>query len=1191
MKDFDLLQSDLCGINLIEASAGTGKTYTIAGVYLRLLLEKGLLPADILVVTYTVAATQELEERVRRKIRDAREAFVNSSSDNPLLRKLLGSYDRQRAIDRLTVALRLFDEAAIFTIHGFCQRVLKERAFESGSPFDRELITDEEILRQDVVADFWRKNIAFNVPEVTSYAIRHGYSASYFARLAADSRIGHETKIITGSQDAAGKAALAKEVELFRGLIVKLGALWDTSRYQIRELLMGCGLNARIYDAPKIEKILVTFDGFFSLPGAHFPLFEDFEKLCRSFLHGKLKKNHRPPEHAFFDLCEQVKLSADRLADRIEGYVSRLKVELLDSLPCELSLRKAKSNVISYDDLLTELRSALRKPHGETLATALRNRYRAILIDEFQDTDSIQYEILMRIFNESGQPHRMNSVFLIGDPKQAIFGFRGADVFSYLRASQEADRRYTLTENWRSTPGLIRAVNALFAGRCDSFVNEAISFREGKSAGEVAELSIDEKRVPPFQWWLVAPPEQTENIGGRDKGLLWGKERAREMITWAVAAEITKLLALGREKRALIGDKPVAEDDIAVVVRTNLQAWRMREALLKKGVRNVLLSMESVFATKEAESLEIVLKAILQPAREDWMRAALATDVFGLRMKEIEALSIDEELREERLTEFRECHELWLEKGIIVMVTTLLAKEGIAQHILQYRDGRRRLTNLSHLSELLHDAARSEGLTMDQTLAWLTKRRGSVLPARDEYQLRLDQDGGAVRIVTVHKSKGMEYPIVFCPFLWEVPQVDGPIFFHGEDGGLCCDIDGEQELPKENSRREQLAESVRLTYVALTRASKICHVTWGAIKDAESSALAHLLGEGGLRFFEGGAAQAVTEHAAKVPQDVKWGPLPEASDIELPQPMEQLQEKLVVRDFPGRIERPWQITSYSLISAGLHGAEETPDYDHDDDVDGQAENAKDKRADSIFSLPGGVRSGVLFHSILENFDFCAGVDENNRRLIAAKLSENSFPPMWQSIIERTLLNIVDCPLEFDSVKDGQLKLSELQSKDCLREVEFVFPMENASPRSLGAIYRRWGDTDLPETFHSRLNQLPVGKWRGFMKGFIDMIFQYGGRYWIVDWKSNYLGDDLDDYSETRLRAVMAERSYFLQCHIYVLALHRYLARRLRNYDYDRDLGGAFYLFLRGMDPQAKPHNGIYWCRPSLQFIAALDRQL
>ena len=1220
LREFDLLNIPLLGTNLIEASAGTGKTYAITALFLRLILEKALFVDQILVVTYTVAATEELRDRTRRKLREAIAAFSSGQSEDPFLSDLVRKIPNHReAVAQLQVALHDFDEAPIFTIHGFCQRTLHERAFESGSLFDTELSTDQESIPEEIAHDFWRRHFYPAAPELVTYAQSKKYSPGYFLDLLKRKTPGQDPKIVPES----GPVELIS-LKIFRRQFERLKEAWPGVRQAVLEKISDPAL--KYYGDP--EKLIGLMDKYTAAQWPALPLFEKFEKFTTATLRESTKKKQVTPQHPFFDLCQEFQDTAAALTSEMDRYLLFLKAEIFRYLDKELPARKQRKNIQFFDDLLTRLASSLQKAGGEDLVKSVQDRYKAALIDEFQDTDPVQYAIFRSVFSREG-----SILFLIGDPKQAIYSFRGADLFAYLKAASHVDSRYTLTHNWRSEPGLIRAVNEIFSQRRKPFVYDEISFQKAAFQEHSQDrLRLHGRSGPPFRLWFVE--------GDADKPL--SKERARAPITRAVAAEISRLIDLGRQGKATIGDHPVREEDIAVLVRTNNEAGYIQEALGALRIHSVLYSTANVFDSHEALEMDRVLAAIAEPQRESLLRAALATDMLGLSGEALERLTRDEPAWEDWLARFREYYDIWERQGFIRMFRYLLLREKVRSRLLSLPGGERRLTNVLHLSEILHQEATESKRGMLGLLKWLTNQRNQDLPRLEEHQLRLESDANAVRVVTIHKSKGLEYPIVFCPFTWAGSTIkkNREFTFHDvEDGGqlkLMIDPSGDPRR-RMLAEKEILAENLRLLYVSLTRARNLCYLVWGRFHEAETSAPAYLLHPPDKKCLEcanpaqSGTEMPKIEPAKTLPSKkenseniveetkahfsilsdkemreelkelsrrsdgtVRLADLPDEPGEEMP-PAPENKKELTCPVFSGRIVRDWQIASFSsLVSARKKEAEapdhvsmEVPDHDQEAAV-AEPLPVVIGEPSGIFAFPKGARAGTLLHEIFESLDF-AGTDSSaTANLVAGKLRDHGFELYWQETLCQMIRKVLAAPL---LPRRRDFTLSSLNMKDRLSELEFYFPLKRITPETLREIFIESGEKQVPEQFPGQIENLAFRPARGYMKGFIDLVFQHGGRFYLADWKSNFLGPRVEDYDSPALQAEMDENFYALQYHLYALALHQYLRMRLPDYAYEKHFGGVFYIFLRGVDPERGPEFGIYRALPGKKLIDGLAKNL
>jgi exodeoxyribonuclease V beta subunit len=1179
MKNFDLLKCPLRGSGLIEASAGTGKTHAIAGLYIRLILEAKLKVSEILVVTFTVAATQELRERIRTRLRETLMSLTG--------KREVGSDDEVKnadAIKLLQDAMKRFDEAAIYTIHSFCQQVLFDNAFESGSFFDTKLITDQRELLQEIVDDFWRIHF-YGASEIIMHSVLSEFSTDYFLRLLKRRSIDPSFEIVP-CLEKPDDAVIQGTLESLRIAYEHLSREWPGVRSEIENIILNdSGLNRRNYQKRWIPVWLKKMDSFVNagIPLAEFP---QLAKFTTRHIRESTKEGSRPPEHPFFDIGETLQLRRDESADIINRYMLSLKGEFFDFVRDELERRKAERNVRSFDDLLVNMHQALSGRGKSDLIGATRRRFKAALIDEFQDTDPIQYNIFTTIFGADE-----SLLYLIGDPKQAIFGFRGADIFSYMKASRRVRYRYTMATNWRSDPDLVAAINTIFSRARNPFVFEDIGFIPVLPARENrGELLIKDQLQPPFHFWFI----DGRYADNRD-GVSINRTTAEKLISRAVAAEISQLTSRNSDRRATIGDKTLMPGDIAVLVRARRQARMVQEELARLSIPSVLHGAESIFASHEALELERVMVAIAEPGNETYVRTALTTDIFGLSGNDLFHLNDVDSPFENILNDFYRYHNLWAQYGFMRMFRSLINQEGVRLRLLSLSDGERRVTNLLHITELLHGTEVEKKFGMEGLIKWLSERREN--PDSEE-ELRLETDDDAVKLVTIHSSKGLEYPVVFCPFTWSGAGRDtGEFTFHdpNREYNLTLDIGSRDEANRIIAQREDLAENIRLLYVAITRARHRCYLVWGKINQTEKSAPAYLLHQPGNH--DPDLIGGVSNRVKTLGSDEMLGEIEELvkasqNTIALSLLKDVAGEKYVPHDvtpgeydyrrFTGRIHRDWVMSSYTSLISDRKSESELPDYDRvDRDID---RGDRDVR-DDIFGFPRGPKAGQCIHEIFEDLDFKLK-DQEILKVLIEKLNKYGFELKWQDALLGMVKNVLATALS----GDRDFTLRSVESIERLNELEFYFPLERATSSGLADIFSQFGMADVTRGFSGRIRELNFRPVRGYMRGFIDMVFRSDDRYHIVDWKSNYLGEGVDNYSPEAVQSAMEEHYYILQYHLYAVALHRYLAMRVPGYDYRRHFGGVYYIFVRGVD-RREPRFGIYRDTPSTELIEALSEYL
>lgn len=1174
------LRFPLHGERLIEASAGTGKTYTIAGLYLRLLLghgplieegadagqasahERPLSVTEILVVTFTEAATAELRGRIRGRIHEARLAFMRGHSGDALLAQLLAEVeDHDLAARRLLAAERQMDEAAVFTIHGFCQRMLKQNAFESGALFETEFLTDDSQLRLQAVSDYWRAEF-YPVDKTLASAVRALWPSP--AALLREMN-GWLDNSELEMRPPAGDETLAARHQAAMARIEAVKREWLAQVDEIRRQTDG---QISRYTGKNYEGWLTKIAAWAQDESSGYGIPKELERFGQTVLEANLKKGGAVPTLPLFGEIDALLASRPGIRDLI---LQRAAVVVRSRMQAS----KRQAHQLSFDDLLKDLDGALGSSLGERLCERIRATYRVAMIDEFQDTDPQQYRIFHRLYGG----HKDTALLMIGDPKQAIYGFRGADIFTYIQARRNVSAHYTLGRNWRSSGALVAAVNGLFERAKDPFIYEAdIPFLPVEAQGKSKALLLEGETAPVLHCWQLTG-QPTFNRGD------YQSKMAR-----VTAAEIHRLLTLAREDKALIGETPVKAGDIAVLVRTGAEGKLVQQELARLAIASVYLSnRESVLEQVEAREILLILHACQNPSEERSLRAALATGLFDLDAKALDELASDERAWESAVQEFMEYRKVWHKRGVLAMLRALLHRRNLAASLLASPYGERRLTNFLHLGELLQQVS-SELDGEYALLRWLGEAVNRQSGQDAEQILRLESERKLVQIVTIHKSKGLEYPLVFLPFICSHRSADTPLYHEADEAGnrTILDLTGNEDSLAE-ADKERLAEDLRLLYVALTRG---VYATWLGLApvrsgngksektDLHQTAIGYLLQKG----EEGDAATLATALSA-LAEDLPGVAVGEPS-LTRPAPLPPEEEQLgepQVRRFGGTLERDWWISSYTGLAAQGHGHSKgvlaNPGFDDEVVTEAAALAAEEPvqaPQPSIFTFPKGARPGTLLHSLFETIDFQSAADDSLAQHISTLLAQDGFDESWAPVLQQQVEAVLDTPL--DTGFGEPVRLRDLAPERKQVELEFFLPMGRVTAPALTALCQQHDPL-------SRGNKpLSFATVQGMLKGFIDLVFEWQGRWYLLDYKSNHLGMSPADYSRPALEQAMVEHRYDLQYQLYSLALHRLLALRLPGYDFDQHFGGVFYLFLRGM-----PQGGIFHTRPSRELVLGLDR--
>ena len=1205
------LEFPLHGSRLIEASAGTGKTWTIAALYLRLVLAHGgdaafarpLLPNEILVMTFTRAATRELSNRVRERLVQAAAYFRGELDlDDPYLEALAESYDGESerfvAAHRLVLAAETMDEAAIFTIDAWCQRMLREHAFDSGSLFDEELVSDERALFEDAAHDYWRQHV-YPLNSHALAAVLDTWRDVGALKSAVRDLVQRTT--VLGAPDPEPLAALVARVQ--RAQLAELARLkegWFDRANEMERWIAGHReVNARCFNGNKMraDSLVKWFEALRAWaqdPALVQPdktLMTDaaWRRLTPDGIMDAFSKDFSAEVPACFDCTASLREALDAIVPlshallrHAAGHIAARMTEL-----------KQRTRQFGFADMLARLKEALEGPNGEALRRRIVTQYPVALIDEFQDTSPDQYRIFDLLYRVADNDPN-GGLFLIGDPKQSIYGFRGADIHSYLAARRATEgRHYQLGTNYRSTSALVDAVNRLFQhaeghGEHPGYAAGAFRFRKGdinplpfeavKAAGRKAELvGVD----GPYQALAMCATDRED----------LKMDEYREFFAEHCAEHIVKLLndehvGFRSEDGGFTRLMPA---DIAILVRDRREAAAIRHALMRRRVASVYLSdKDSVVESEEARDVLRWLHAVASPLDGALARAALATRTAGLPLAELAKLSSIEEAWEERVEQLKTLHHCWQRQGVLAMLRRFIHELGLPARLLREPGGERRLTNLLHLAELLQEA--STQLDGEQALIrWFAEQVEGLGEGGDERVLRLESDAELVKVITVHKSKGLEYPLVYLPFAVTARKTEkrNRTFFEyvDEEGGRKIDLALSDEALQAVDRA-RLEEDLRLLYVALTRAR---HFLWlGVAAIAAGKKGENRLHESALGYLLSGgspvACGALHEHLGKLRGDCASIELHALDPLDGCTVLERVETRAPLVEpapFDAHFERNWSVGSFTSITRHTtaaptpqRAAEET--LLEEDEVAVAAPRGEDA---PWHRFPRGSVPGNFLHEQLEwigqeGFDI---VDDPN---FDARLAQRIERAGWGNRLDDALAWLKT--VVTTRLPPLGASLSEIAAP--LPEMEFWFPSEGLAVGELDRLCRRrlLGNTPRPT--------LPERELHGMLKGFADLVFEHEGRYWVLDYKSNALGNADAAYTRRAMEEGMAAHRYDIQGAIYMLALHRLLKSRLgASYDPAQQLGGAIFLFLRGIANTTT--HGCCLLEPDLALLNGLDRLL
>ncbi|MDC1340212.1 exodeoxyribonuclease V subunit beta [Oceanospirillaceae bacterium] len=1141
MPNLDLVNLPLQGRHLIEASAGTGKTYSITRIYLRLLLEKQIPVEQILLMTYTRAATQELRGRIEETLRDAQSNW--GKHEDEFWQHLYQHTQAKQAQLLLHQALLNLDQAAIFTIHGFCGRALEQHAFASQTGLEVVLEANTQDLAFTALQDWLR--VAMHQPKLYSQLEQQGWHTPKGFWDAFSGALLSQTPVFCASADAWHKA-------------------WHANKIQVRESLLDLEeqmIQATMSDPKTKEAKLAQWQGLINWLGTvDFAQAHKDHLLC---LHGG--KLGKVPELKPVIKALSVRINNESFK---KNYAANAQQCVLapDILIAVNTVRKAyqkakhKQQVMEFDDLVRRLSECVIKPENAALVDALRIAYPVALVDEFQDTDGHQYAILNRLYEAQGN----TALFMIGDPKQAIYGFRGGDIHTYLHAAQSTDYRWHMDTNWRSSHAMVAAYNRLFLKAHEhNLLGPGIDYSAVKASAFATANQDQNPKASGVALSYVWLPTQ----------VLTNEHKYQHIANWCVG-QVQTILHQGHFKAC----------DIALLVRGAGEAQALQKALQKAQLPSVYISdRSSVYKSEQAIEMLRLLNGILHCEDQRQLVRAASTHLWGGNVPLLAKLSSSDSYLIEVRSQMMQMRKLWLQQGAMVLIIRLLKQRAVppAQNKERY------LTNMVQLAELLQKASNQASSAL-LLVEWLQQQCDSD-QADASAELRLESDAKLIQIVTQHGSKGLEYPVVFIPF---ASQAKDPLkrgkkksqlfsYYHPKEHCQALMI-GPDPLICEQTAQAAYEESLRLLYVAITRAQYQCYIPVSNFPNSQLSPLGQVV-------F--GACD--NNNLPSWPEALV--PLTHATDSqvlcvdedELQRSMsvptvealvkDELQAQvLTTQNFTGHIDANNHLLSYSALVRKLGYGSVPPQSSVKDRGDGSTalvEPSQTIQSQALrFTLAKGKNSGLLLHDILEQVDFAQpnwvhamevplakyhtmvgiGADDTDKM---ARLQQ------WLEECLLTHLPALGTQEDTGSQSHSNCSLGQLLPQQTLRETEFYFPLQHAKQATLANIlstHRSGAPTALPT--HPVLH--------GMMHGFIDLVFEHDGRFFVADYKSNHLGDNFADYNHQAMLESNQNHYYDLQYLIYSLALHRYLGQRLPNYSPQQHFGGVYYLYLRGMSPHS-----------------------
>ncbi|MBC7655145.1 MAG: UvrD-helicase domain-containing protein, partial [Oligoflexus sp.] len=1080
-KDFDASTVALKGSNLIEASAGTGKTYSIAILVLRMVVEQKIPIQNILMVTFTKAAVAELEERVRKFMRLAHKVAKGEEISDKTITDIVKNIESYEVLKSLERAILFLDETSILTIHSFCQQTLNQFAFETQQLFGVDLLPDAQNIMVDEVNKFWRKNIT-NIPlDLLALLIQNGFSRSKITSIVKEHLSGK--KYLFFDESKSNSCLSEEQYQSYLEQIIKNE---DDYKTEYQELTT--------YINNNLDELKNISEGNGYARKGILPFLDNPENFIEVI---KSKKTASYVQKLYPEILEKIDVLSEIEQEKIKivsQLISDLYCYAIQEIGNGINFYKTRYNQINYDDLITKLHRALHKENNEKLIKCLQEKYQAVFIDEFQDTDKLQYEIFDKAFANNC------TLFYIGDPKQSIYAWRKADIFTYFKAKNAVGEFYSMNQNYRSSKSFINAMNEFF-NIPDTFYFEG----EPNSIDYIPVISPKNstKGNLLYQNKIAVPISICQASKGED-------------LNNFVVAQIMDLLTNPNYQIEINSKKrPIVPKDIGVLIRSKRQGKELKQILSQFGIPSITIDDSKVLQSPVANHLLYLLQAFLNISISA-INKALLSPLTGFTEEQI--LHFNDELIVEQ---FKKYKETWDKNGIYSAINEWIIDFNVLKNLQKTANGERLNTNLFQLIELLHKNQSKKSLNNLELISWLQRGIEGMETEGDEYQQRIESDEDAIKIITIHSSKGLEYNIVFAPYLdllTDQKHIENSSFRDKKTGSyLSAEKTQLNDEQLEEWKKQNEQENRRLIYVAITRAVYKCFIYNNQASYYSGSSLASFIKE----------VQSYPTELIEMNRTLEF------DEVVAYKPQKKGKKVKIIPfvDFSLN-EENWRRMSYTMLRS-----------EHPSQIKPKTQEAENDYDNFIFlTLRKGAKTGNMLHYILENISF----NDESRWNTEIKNAIDRFVPnqheVYGPMLYQLLQNVLNAPINID----GQtFSLANVNPYKCINEFEFDFNVQNFQPQSLSAL----------ATENQEINVRIFNELEGMMNGKIDLFFEHENKFYVLDWKSNYLGDTLEDYTSEKLNDSMNQNNYHLQYLIYTMAAKKYIKSRQSNFYYDKDFGG------------------------------------
>lgn len=1149
MHALNIFDLPLNGKVLIESSAGTGKTFTIIMVCLRLILgintkyiyKKPLSIKKILILTYTHYGSLEIKKKLYEKINILLISCIKKKClDNTLLKIFKKINNFKKSIKILLKTKTQINNTSIFTIHVFCKKILDMHTLEFKIPLKYKLLENKLILYKQSVINFWRKyfyKLDFNITKYILYKIK---TPDNLFKIIAPWLDGQFPKFL--NKPIKKESILLEKFKEIINIINNIKIEWNNKKNEIISIILSSKINKRIYNKRNLSiwcnKITDWVNEINTTEFSPKSL-----KYFRKNIIDKDKQIKYIHKYKIFNLIENFFKKKKILYNYIISF-ALIKTRKI------INKEKKYKNIICFDDLINIINKSIKNKNFKEISKEISKKYPVTIIDEFQDTDYSQFKIFDNIYKKKN----IFTLLLVGDPKQSIYDFRNADIFSYIKITSKIKKKIKLLTNWRSSYNTINGINKLFSKVNQPFILNDIKYIPSKYNTKNSNLSfiLHDKIQPAINIWYT---KKQENNSTNDK-ITIAKKCAYKICSWLNYSKINKATITNKNNVSL----PICKSDITILVNNSNEAKIICKVFEKNNLSTLYISKKNnIYSTKEAKDILTILKTIIHPEDINKLKNSLITNLIKVKMLEIKQIKINEKKHYKFIKIFKYYSEIWKKFGIISLFNIMLVNFNLVQKNNILNNNEQKIINILHIGELLHKVyykIKDE----NNLVNYLEQKILNNKKTNKNEQIRYNNLDNKIKVMTIHQAKGLEFPIVWIPFILGENKFNKNIY-HNRNNFKKTFTCKKNILMEE----ELLSERIRKFYVAITRSIYNCNVV---IKLTKLNKETDLKKKNELNHLINKKTNNFKKYLMKFKKEFK-------------------NNEIIVNHFKTKkniyLDNKKQVKKLKKIYYLTRILNNIPKINSFSSIKKQKPNffnsyIKNKISKNNIltphTFPKGKYYGKFLHKILENINFNKQINFN---FIKYEIKNIELNEKWTPIIINWLKTILNKPLN-----NKNICLSNITENEYKKEITFHIKIKKYITKKLfNKIIQNY------DCISAQAPLISFNKLSGILTGAIDMIFCWKNKYYIIDYKSNWLGENKNSYSNKKIINIIINNRYDIQYQIYSLALHKYLKMKIKNYKFKKNFGGVFYLFIRGINNENK--NGIFFKKINVKFINKLNK--